>query len=498
MNYFISNKNCFFAFRRCFFNTDTSKGLFRLLTLTVGLFLFWSYSYGQDFIQPNTDNTFHEDGLLYELTYSGNYRDLTVPDGAAGSYLHLKAGAGDGGRIDFSLSTIKGEGKGGEGATTAAWFKIGSSDHEIPAGATIRFVIGGKGESHTNRGQTGYHGAGGGGGTGIIMLPPGIEPLKSRAENWTLLMVAGGGGGGYAKYGSRIRDGYPGNDGRNGTGTARWDLPDTKNITYINTCDNYGGYRYSTAGAGGGSNPHPNIGNGVGAANLNWGGFGGFQSTANGLVQPTGHAGGKATNINCNGGGFGFGSGGTGSNDAAGGGGGYAGGHATLIGDLQYHNKYDPAGGGGSYVNADYALAGTAIKTKHGTTSDPNDGYVLYRFTESDGPLNLQKGFGYTTSQAHYLLKNNGYTLSWQGDGNLVLYNNGNALWASNTAGRGAGLYFQGDGNLVIRDNSGQSIWSSGTPDNWFGGKGGDRVQLSPNGALVMIDVDGKVLKQWH
>jgi hypothetical protein len=55
--------------------------------------------------------------------------------------------------------------------------------------------------------------------------------------------------------------------------------------------------------------------------------------------------------------------------------------------------------------------------------------------------------------------------LSMQGDGNLVLYENGVAKWASGTSGKGSGPYslnMQNDGNLVIYASTG-AIWGSNT-----------------------------------
>jgi hypothetical protein len=77
---------------------------------------------------------------------------------------------------------------------------------------------------------------------------------------------------------------------------------------------------------------------------------------------------------------------------------------------------------------------------------------------------------------------NGRYTFVYQGDGNLVLYDNGIALWASNTAGQPVGVcIMQGDGNLVIYAPTGaQPIWDSGT---W----------QHPGGSLVMQD-DGNVV----
>ena len=54
--------------------------------------------------------------------------------------------------------------------------------------------------------------------------------------------------------------------------------------------------------------------------------------------------------------------------------------------------------------------------------------------------------------------------LNMQGDGNLVVYDeNGVPRWASNTAGRpGSVAAFQGDGNLMVYQN-GQPLWASNT-----------------------------------
>lgn len=468
--------------------------------------------YGQgDQLQGTEDAILHAEGASYRLAYSGAYRDFTVPSEALGKYLHLEARGGDGGRVNFDNPDLQ-VGKGGQGASVLGIFKIGPGGKEIPPGATIRIISGGKGEGYTNSGKPfdDKHGAGGGGGTGILFLPPGLSPDNSTPSQWQLLMVAGGGGGGYAKWGSRIVDGLPGNDTESGSGYRP--IEDSYYcFSYYAHQDAYQSHTgYGGDACGGGGIGHQinqdifktvpmsgfcktfdqPIGNSL---RTNFaGGYGGFQRVNN-KMQPIGHEGGRYTEAGAlgNKGGFGFGSGGGGYSSGMGGGGGYNGGYGGSRSDNER------AGGGGSYVNTAYALTRTAIKTKHGTTATPQDGYVLYRFTDTD-PVSLHRGFGYTTSQAHYLLNSDGFTLSWQGDGNLVLYNSGKAVWSSHTAGKGTGLYFQGDGNLVIRDNSGKSIWSSGTPDNWFGGKGGDRLQLSFYGSLAVIDVDGKVVKQLY
>jgi hypothetical protein len=67
---------------------------------------------------------------------------------------------------------------------------------------------------------------------------------------------------------------------------------------------------------------------------------------------------------------------------------------------------------------------------------------------------------------------NKAYKAQFQYDGNLVVYKaNGQAIWASGTAGQGATrLKFQKDGNLVIYRND-QAIWSSQTNGSWFNAK---------------------------
>ena len=65
-----------------------------------------------------------------------------------------------------------------------------------------------------------------------------------------------------------------------------------------------------------------------------------------------------------------------------------------------------------------------------------------------------------TMNTNYYLTSQNvQHALVFQTDGNLVLYNNGAALWSSNTGGQGGThLDMQADGNLVIY-NSDRSTW---------------------------------------
>jgi parallel beta-helix repeat protein len=85
---------------------------------------------------------------------------------------------------------------------------------------------------------------------------------------------------------------------------------------------------------------------------------------------------------------------------------------------------------------------------------------------------------------------NGSFRLLLQTDGNLVLYEGGTPLWASNTRGDGsAEAIMQTDGNFVIYNASGASVWSTGTNGN------GDAAMVVQNdGNLVMYSSSGTVL----
>jgi hypothetical protein len=57
---------------------------------------------------------------------------------------------------------------------------------------------------------------------------------------------------------------------------------------------------------------------------------------------------------------------------------------------------------------------------------------------------------------------NSNLNLIMQADGNLVVYANGQALWASDTMGKCPGCIaqYQGDGNLVLYDNMKKPVWA--------------------------------------
>ena len=78
------------------------------------------------------------------------------------------------------------------------------------------------------------------------------------------------------------------------------------------------------------------------------------------------------------------------------------------------------------------------------------------------------------------------FTLGMQGDGNLVLYFAGSALWATATFGSGNYATFQTDGNLVVYSAANAPLWGSGTAGNWAA-----RFQMQNDGNMViMSDAD--------
>jgi hypothetical protein len=84
------------------------------------------------------------------------------------------------------------------------------------------------------------------------------------------------------------------------------------------------------------------------------------------------------------------------------------------------------------------------------------------------------------------------YRLVYQGDGNLVLYDQAQntPAWWSGTNGRSAGLLgMQADGNLVIYDASITPLWMTGTAANV-----NSRLVLQSDGNLVVYSAAGRAV----
>ena len=83
------------------------------------------------------------------------------------------------------------------------------------------------------------------------------------------------------------------------------------------------------------------------------------------------------------------------------------------------------------------------------------------------------------------------FSLVMQGDGNLVMYQNGGtAIWNTQTGGTdGYTASMQSDGNLVLYSAQGCPMWYSAT-----GGHSGATLAVQDDGNLVIYDANGSVL----
>ena len=86
---------------------------------------------------------------------------------------------------------------------------------------------------------------------------------------------------------------------------------------------------------------------------------------------------------------------------------------------------------------------------------------------------------------------NGRYRLVYQGDGNLVLYDQtgGTARWFTGTSGAPGQAVLQGDGNLVIYSAGNAALWFTGTPGNT-----GAFLALQSDGNLVLYSPAGAPL----
>ena len=139
----------------------------------------------------------------------------------------------------------------------------------------------------------------------------------------------------------------------------------------------------------------------------------------------------------------------------------------------------------------DHEQAVTAIMNRRvsdvdGLQADDIDGIrAIYGVRAND---TLSSGARLTAGQT-LVSVNARYRLLYQGDGNLVLYDDVDrtAVWASNTGSQPGQALMQGDGNFVIYDAQGVPLWSAGTS-----GHANARLMVQDDGNLVIYSSDGQ------
>lgn len=95
----------------------------------------------------------------------------------------------------------------------------------------------------------------------------------------------------------------------------------------------------------------------------------------------------------------------------------------------------------------------------------------------------IKKG-DYLAKGASAVATNKKYWLTMQEDGNLVLYKQGKAIWATGTNGKPVKeCIFQDDGNFVLYDVNNNPVWASNTE------RRGNHMVLQNDGNLVIYDV---------
>lgn len=95
----------------------------------------------------------------------------------------------------------------------------------------------------------------------------------------------------------------------------------------------------------------------------------------------------------------------------------------------------------------------------------------------------MRKGFKFSIGEKLYS-NNREFYLSFQPDGNLVIYDrNRNVVWDAKTGNRGARAEFQNDGNLVVYNRRGQALFASNT-----GNRNANSLLMQDDGNLVIYD----------
>ncbi|OJW76691.1 MAG: hypothetical protein BGO59_20845 [Spirosoma sp. 48-14] len=120
---------------------------------------------------------------------------------------------------------------------------------------------------------------------------------------------------------------------------------------------------------------------------------------------------------------------------------------------------------------------------------DRQDKYVwstkpIVRIEAPPATERLIKKGDYIAKGASAVATNKKYWLTMQDDGNLVLYKQGKAIWATGTNGKPVKeCIFQDDGNFVLYDVNDNPVWASNTE------RRGNHMVLQNDGNLVIYDV---------
>jgi subtilisin family serine protease len=139
------------------------------------------------------------------------------------------------------------------------------------------------------------------------------------------------------------------------------------------------------------------------------------------------------------------------------------------------------------YTVHDHVMSNASLDRVSGTSGAPNRLLFSRSIPPRPGSDVLYQGGTLTADQ--YLRSDGGnHELVMQGDGNLVHYQRGRALWHSGTYGNpGAWAVMQGDGNFVIYTSSGVPLWATNT-----GGSAADHLVMQGDGNIVLYGPDGR------
>ena len=349
-----------------------------LISVVFPLLLFFTNRSNLSAQTPLNDN-----GTTSYVYYSGTFADFQIPYNPRITEIQFYLKGGDGGYAKlfesdpiFGTTLVNCKAWGGTGAEVNATISVGTGPGQVPHGSTIRFIVGGAGESEDGTAVVGFSvpfGAGGGGGTAVLYNPAGTADIG-------IIAAAGGGGGGYNTAVAYVCSPQTGQGGRSsedaGSGGGLQ--------------SGYGG----TLGSGGGEGGVPPAeisgggggayGDGEGGYCIDFDGVAIYNSGGGIKGMPAGGVGGSEFGcdiIDWYDGGYGFGGGGGGFS-SAGGGGGYSGGGGGGVENI-IDSQGGNGGGGGSYL----ASFATGTKTAGGATADPANGLITYKCILNEPPV---------------------------------------------------------------------------------------------------------------